>query len=211
MAVWVLVWVMAEVGVPVLMVHGIWDRGSIFSRLRRPFEAAGRRVVAPDLTPCDARHGLRPLAEQLETVVAREFSAGERIDLVGFSMGGIVARLWLQELGGVARVRRLVTVASPHHGTRSAHLYWGGGARDMRPGSALLRELNDGVRVLAGVPWLSIYTRLDLMILPPCSSRPPGELPLSEVRVNACPIHALMPYWPSTHRWVGEFLEESSQ
>ncbi len=37
-------------------------------------------------------------------------------------MGGVVSRYYLQRLGGLARVRRFVTISSPHHGTVTAYL-----------------------------------------------------------------------------------------
>ena len=90
--------------------------------------------------------------------------------MVAFSMGGLVARHYLQMLGGAARCDQLLTISSPHQGTQSAWLYPSKGARDMRPGSLFLRRLQATEEVLKGIQLVSYHTPLDLMILPATSS-----------------------------------------
>ena len=69
------------------------------------------------------------------------------------------------------RVKRLVTISAPHHGTWLAFLHGGAGGVQMRPGSAFLRELNEDRAWLARVQVTTFWTPLDLMILPAWSSR----------------------------------------
>jgi triacylglycerol lipase len=156
---------------PVVLVHGIDDTRAIFSRLQPHLERSGLAVHSLDLVPSDGQAGLAELAGQLDTYVRKTFPAGEAIDLVGFSMGGLVSRYYIQRRGGRDRVRKFVTIGTPHNGTWTAYLRSNPGARDMRPGSAFLADLNGDIRVLELVSLVSIWTPFDLMIMPATSSR----------------------------------------
>jgi triacylglycerol lipase len=190
---------------PVLLVHGIWKSGASFSRMARHLRDRGFEVHTIDLVPSDGHAPLEVLAEQVARHVASTLPADAPLDLVGFSMGGIVSRYYLQRLGGLLRVRRFVTVSSPHHGTLTAHLQNRAGASQMRPGSAFLRDLNADVARLDGPDGLdvtSIWTPFDLMILPAESSR----LPVGREVLVAAPLHALMLHDPRALRAVTEAL-----
>ncbi len=117
-------------------------------------------------------------------------------------MGGVVSRYYVQRLGGVERVRRLVTVSSPHHGTAMAYLMGRPGVVQMRPGSALLADLNGDLAALEHVDLTSIWSPLDLMIVPPNSSR----LPVGREVLVAAPLHALMIRDPRALHAVAEAL-----
>jgi triacylglycerol lipase len=186
----------------VLLVHGIWKSGRAFQRLTRHLEGLGFVVHTIDLVPNDGSAPLEQLAEQVAQLVAERIPAGAPLDLVGFSMGGVVCRYYLQRLGGLSRVRRFVTVSSPHHGTATAYLRGLPGTAQMRPDSAWLRELNRDVATLEAIDVTSIWTPLDLMILPPQSSR----LPVGREVLVAAPIHALMLHDPRSLRAVAEAL-----
>lgn len=163
--------------VPVLLVHGIDDTGAIFHKMVPALTAAGRqRVDTIDLAPNNGDVSLRELAAQVGRRIEaiRRETRAERVDLVGFSLGGMVSRYYVQKLGGTRTVRRFVTISSPHSGTLAAYFRWNPGAADMRPGSAFLSELDASVEALRQVEMTSIWTPLDTMILPSWSSRLPG-------------------------------------
>jgi len=156
---------------PVVLVHGIYDTVAIFRRMKPYLERHRFPVQAIPLIPNDGRAPLDELAGQLDAQVRAAFGAGETIHLVGFSMGGLVSRYYVQRLGGIQRVGKFITIGTPHRGTRTAFLHSGMGARNMRPGSAFLQDLNRDVEMLERVSFASIWTPLDLMILPASSSR----------------------------------------
>ena len=185
-----------------LLVHGIWKTGAAFRSMSRYLVKRGFTVHTIDLVPNDGRATIPALAEQVASFIERTLPAGEPLDLVGFSMGGVVSRYYLQRLGGAARVRRFVTISSPHHGTLTAYLRRLPGVVQMRPNSALLRELNEDLDSFGGVEVTSIWTPLDLMIMPPHSSR----LPLGREVLVAAPLHALMLHDPRSLRAVAEAL-----
>ncbi|MES2693800.1 MAG: alpha/beta fold hydrolase [Verrucomicrobiota bacterium] len=158
----------------VVLVHGFLDGPRIMSRLARHLSAAGHTCLAPSLRPRDARTGLPALAQQLAQSIAASFSPGTRFALVGYSMGALISRYYLQELGGHRHVDAFFSIAGPHHGTVVAHLYPGLGARDMRPKSALLQRLEQSAPTIAALPTTCYWTPLDTMILPLASARLPG-------------------------------------
>ncbi len=189
----------------VVLVHGIWDTSRVFARMSRWLEARGFRTLAVDLTPSDGTVGLEELARQLREFVERELAPGESFDLIGFSMGGLVSRYYVQRLGGVERVGRLITISTPHRGTYWAYTAGNVGSRQMQPGSKFLVELNRDMAILERVRVASIWTPLDLMIVPAGSSRL-GE----EFRVMVG-LHAWMVRSRQCWEIVGRLLGNSSQ
>ena len=64
------------------------------------------------------------------------------MDIVGHSLGGLIAPYYVQRLGGDRRVRTLVTLGTPHSGTRVAPLLDAHPlVRQMRPDSEVIEEL----------------------------------------------------------------------
>ena len=172
---------------PVLCVHGIWDTGAVFGPMRNTLLQRGwGQVHALDLTPNDGSAEIADLAEQVGAA-ARALGGGP-VDLVGFSMGALVSRYWLQKLGGRERVRRFVSISGPHRGTLTAMLSSKPGARQMRPNSELLTGLFADPDPWGRCEVHAFWTPFDLMILPAGSSALPGS---RERRFNV-PLHPLM-------------------
>jgi triacylglycerol lipase len=152
---------------PLVLVHGLWDTPRLFDRLRR--ELGGRRdpLLIPHLPHKLGATPLEALALSLGRQIESRFGPEQPVDLLGFSMGGVIARVWIQLLGGHQRTRRLITVASPQRGSWVA-LPWPrwplGGIADMKPGSALLRRLDGDLETLAPVECCSFYCPVDLMV-----------------------------------------------
>ena len=161
-------------------------------RLARGLRARGLGpVISFDLRPNDGSAPIETLARQVETQVDALCAAHScrRVDLIGFSMGALVSRYFLQRLDGKARARRFVSISGPHAGTLSAYGLPLTGARQMRPGSALLRELASDPDPFGEVEVHCVYTPWDLMIVPARSSILPGAQ-----AVHAIPV--------PLHRWM---------
>jgi triacylglycerol lipase len=139
--------------------------------MKLELERRGHPVHALDLVPNTGGVSLPELALQLESYVSAHFSEEQRLDIVGFSMGGLVSRYYMQRLGGIQRVRRFVAIGTPHRGTWTAYLWSNPGIRDMRPGSAFLEDLNRDIEQFESISFTSIWTPFDLMIVPYTSSR----------------------------------------
>lgn len=158
---------------PVLLVHGIFDTGKVFHKMLPYLQQKGCTVYDLDLEPNDGYVGLDQLAQQVADYINATFPPEQPIDLVGFSMGGVVSRYYMQRLGGIDRVQSFITISSPHHGTWIAYCNFGLGCVQMRPDSNFLQDLNRDVDILKQVNFTSIWTPYDLMIVPANSSRLP--------------------------------------
>lgn len=157
---------------PVILVHGILSDSSDMVRLARYLRSEGWEVHTPTLTPANGQVKLEVLAEQLASYI--QTTIGDRkCDLVGFSMGGLVSRYYMQRLGGIARVENFITLATPHRGTVMAKFSKRPGTVQMRPGSEFLRDLENDLDSLREVRFTSFYTPLDTVIVPSRSSELP--------------------------------------
>lgn len=162
----------AESGVPVLLVHGLADREWVVSSLQRGLGGCGAGPLVPvtynGLSP-DIRAAARVLGEQVELTVGR--CAGRPVVLIGYSLGGLVARYYVQRLDGHAHVPLVVTLATPHSGTATALL---------APPHPLLRQLRPGSEVLTELAapaaacrsrFVAFYSDLDEAVVPAARGR----------------------------------------
>jgi triacylglycerol lipase len=156
---------------PVILVHGIFDTGNVFDALGQYLAVRGYEAWSLDLAPSDGRDGLEALASQLAEFRNSSYLAGRRVNLVGFSMGGLVSRYFLQRLGGHTLIDTFVSISSPHYGTRLGQSALNRGIAQMAPGSPFLVDLNRDFEALRPLRITSIYTSRDLVIFPYTSSR----------------------------------------
>ncbi|WP_236789894.1 triacylglycerol lipase [Amycolatopsis sp. GM8] len=137
-------WVMThQARRPLVMLPGLADNTSIFTQLKAALDArdAGP-VVSFSYSPLvgKVQTAAARLANQIEQLCV--ISGGGQVDLVGHSLGGLIARYYIQRLGGSARVGTAVTIGTPHCGTLAARLPSPLPlVRQLRPGSDLLAEL----------------------------------------------------------------------
>jgi triacylglycerol lipase len=158
-------------GTPILMVHGMADNRSIFTVLRRNLQRRGfHRVLSLNYSvrTGDVREAAERLSAHVEGICAD--TGFERIHVIGHSMGGLIARYYVQCLGGDERVHTLVTLGSPHSGTATAYLVPHRLGRQLRPGSDVVTEL------AAPAPdcrtrFLAVWSDLDQMIVPKANAR----------------------------------------
>ena len=154
----------------VVLVHGFMESGSNFRTLRQRLAQRGVQCLVPKLHPCDGRGGLEVLAAHLKQDIDAAYGPQQPISIVGYSMGGLVSRYYLQNLGGAARCEKLITISTPHHGTDSAWYYPTKGSAQMRPGSRFLTDLEQTQSNLGKMPVFSYRTFRDMVIVPPDSS-----------------------------------------
>ena len=181
---------------PVLLVPGYGGAAAGMDKLAIRLRAAGRQVSVLSL-PGEGTGDLNAQADALD-IAARQAMAGgaQSVDVVGYSAGGVVARIWVRDHGGAARVRRVVTLGSPHHGTDLAVV--AGllapascplACQELEPGSDLITGLNRGDETPAGPEWVSIWTNKDLVVSPPDSARLVGARNVVLQRI--CPGRAV--------------------
>ena len=159
---------MAE-ATPLVLIHGLWDTPKVFRTLLRDLNHRRDPLLLPHLPHGLGSKPLLDLAQRLDEAIRSAFGADQPIDLLGFSMGGLIARSWIQLLGGASRTRRFISVASPQQGTLTAVPWpglWLAGIADMKPGSALLRRLNADLEPLRRLDCCSFYSPSDLTVFP---------------------------------------------
>ncbi|MEV6622679.1 lipase [Amycolatopsis sp. NPDC051106] len=177
---------------PVLLVPGYGGgQGALNELAGRIRQATGRGTevltLAGDGTG-DLVEQAAVLAEAVENAYAR---GAPSVDVIGYSAGGVVARLWVSRDGGDHQARRVITLGAPMHGTGLAAA---GGALvpggcpaacvQLAPGSTLMQELAKEP-IPATLPWLSVWTERDETVTPPESARLDGAVNVALQQV--CP------------------------
>lgn len=158
---------------PVLLIPGFYSEITTFYKFYQFLTKLGRSVYIPNLTPNTGQLALENLAKQLDNFIKKNFKNQQKLDIVGFSMGGIISRYYIQKLGGIKQTQRFVTISSPHYGTWTSYLCNRPACQQLQPESKFLKELNSEVYDLKKIQITSIYTPFDLIILPYTSSRLP--------------------------------------
>jgi pimeloyl-ACP methyl ester carboxylesterase len=146
-----------------VFVHGYLGNRSTFLPMSAYLRAHGmRNILAFDYS---ARDSVERAAIDLKEFLKRRVRGG-RVNLVCHSMGGLIARYFLQELGGARRVDHCITIGTPHRGTYNAYWLPNSVGRSLRPESALLARLEKTRSNAASVKFLSITGGTDNIVLP---------------------------------------------
>jgi pimeloyl-ACP methyl ester carboxylesterase len=158
-------------GTPILLLHGMVDNRSIFTLLRRNLRRRGfGRVVTMNyrIWTTDVRTAARQLGETIESIC--EQTGYERIHVIGHSLGGLIARYYVQRLGGDARVHTVVTLGTPHRGTHVARAVPTGVCRQMCPDSDVMTELEESAPDCE-TRFVAFWSDIDALISPKQSAR----------------------------------------
>lgn len=159
----------------VLLLHGFFQTRNVWEVMEDRLRYDGFGVFSFDLGGLFARFNTeRPqqlaehIAEKLERICAR--TGLRSFHILGHSKGGLIAREYVQHFGGSSRVKSLITLGTPHHGTPTAAIgVWLMGAGvlsrspyDLLPNSAFVRRLREDP-FPGAVPLVSVYSRHDLV------------------------------------------------
>lgn len=189
---------------PVILVPGYGGSQVSLTRLAQVLTAQGRAATVLTL-PEGGTGDLLKQADALDAAVRAAVDGGApSVDVVGYSAGGVVTRLWVDRHDGATLARRIVTLGSPLHGARIA----GVGAalapgscppacRQLAPGSDVLDDIDGAIP--DDLPWLSVWTADDETVQPPDSARLDGAV---NVQIqNVCPgariSHGALPTDPA--------------
>ena len=159
--------------IPVLLVHGYGCNSGYWSYLVPRLDAKRISHAGIDLEPVGG--AIDDYVPALERAVQELCAAtgAPQVAIVAHSMGGLVARAWMRAHGS-ARVVRLITLGTPHHGTALANFGPGANAVQMRRSKG---AASDWLRALAGSEdaarralVTSIFSHHDNIVSPQTSS-----------------------------------------
>lgn len=163
----------------VVLVHGIFASAGVWRPMKRTLvERTGAKVASFTHAP---GVGIDRIARSLAKLVAR-IPSRCRIHLVGHSLGGLVARWYVQEHGGHERVTQTISLGSPFGGTARAHPFPFLVGRELGRASPLLARLRArahehevahtsivGHKDIIVVPVESaVFPRGEVVVLPQC-------------------------------------------
>jgi triacylglycerol esterase/lipase EstA (alpha/beta hydrolase family) len=161
---------------PVVVVNGTFGPAFFYEPLAKRLRHDDHEAFIFELTnlgTSDIADTARDLAAFVDDVRAR--TGAGKVDLVGHSQGGLVARQYVKYLGGDSTVDSLVSLGAPHYGTAVANLagFFGGGdclgivaCQQMAVGSEFVNALNDGDDTIGSVRYTNLYTSLDELVRP---------------------------------------------
>ncbi|MGB3442619.1 MAG: alpha/beta fold hydrolase [Actinophytocola sp.] len=185
---------------PVVIVNGTFGPAFFYEPLAARLRADGNDAHIFELTNLgtgDIAATARDLARFVDGV--RAATGAAKVDLVGHSQGGLVARHYVKYLGGEATVDSLVSLGAPHYGTAVANIadFFGAGnclgivaCQQMAVGSDFVNELNAGDDTIGSVRYTNLYTALDELV------RPVANASLRDGATNVliqsqCPVRAV--------------------
>lgn len=189
---------------PTILVPGFSDDAECLRTLERFLQREGIPAYTLSPQPSDGRVGIEVLAERLAGMIGKRLPDATPLNLVGFSMGGLICRSYLQQMGGSEHTERLITIATPHQGTWTAYMYNRPACRQMRPGSRFLAELNHDLSPLQAINFTSIWTPFDLTVVPAISS----YLPVGEMAPLLSPFHRTLVIDPRILHAVARYLRK---
>ncbi|MCJ7859111.1 esterase/lipase family protein [Corynebacterium kalidii] len=173
---------------PVVLLHGTISSKNAWQNLVVSLREKGWVVFAPDYGvhgTQDVVTSARDVAAYLDQVLAA--TGAEKLDIVGHSQGGLIARYWINEMDGADKVHHLVSLSSPHHGTTVRGLLasvitasettvrvaeavvsrmMGPAGMQQVVGSPLIETMTSGRETRPGIRYSCLATRNDTTVVP---------------------------------------------
>ena len=154
---------------PIILIHGLWNTADIFSSITSKLDEFGIEYFSPTLKHSYGMTSIVELTNLLNDLILEKYGYEKELDILGFSMGGIIGRYWIKKLNGYKRTKRFITIGSPHKGTLISQLvpkYPFTGIAEMKINSLLLRDLSGYDDLLSEINCISFFTYWDLMVFP---------------------------------------------
>lgn len=159
----------------VLLLHGFFQTRNIWEVMEDRLRHDGYAVMSFNVGGLFYRFNTHPVDHVAQLVADKVESLTRKhgfshIHIIGHSKGGLVGRRYIQHYGGEKRVKSLITLGTPHHGTWTALLATipfsvvglGGSVSELLPSSATIRNLTRE-SFPDDIPLTSIYSRADLV------------------------------------------------
>lgn len=186
----------------VVLVHGFFCNRGFWNPWLRQLRARGVPFIAVNLEPVFG--SIERYADGIESAVARmEAATGRPVVVVGHSMGGLAIRVWLARFNADARVRHVVTIGSPHHGTWLARFGYTVNGRQMRHRGTWMTDLASREPAERYVNFTCYYGNCDNIVFPSSAAMLTGA---DNVHVPAV-AHVQMAFSPVVFAGVLRWLE----
>jgi triacylglycerol lipase len=200
----------------VVLVHGFMCNRGFWNPWMKELRAKGVPFVAVNLEP--AFGSIDHYPDVIEAAVVRLASVtGMPVVLVGHSMGGLAIRAWRARFAEQARLRRIITIGSPHRGTWLARWSYAANGRQMRLASPWLTQLAASEPPSHSAVFTCFFGRCDNVVYPATSATLPGAdnrhvQATAHVELAFCPpvFNELM-HWLGREAPSGATLENSSR
>ena len=188
---------------PLILVHGIHDSPGVWLYLTHRLEKKGRRVTI---------FGYNSLFSSPESILARfddhvhmveAAFPGKKPVFVGHSLGGLFVRKWLAREGNAERIGGLITLGTPHRGSKVAAVFSFGLGKHIAPRSAFIHEIIATEGQVLNFPCVSLVSPADEAVQPASSLVPPAGW---KMRLTPAVSHFGMRVCPRTAKVLEEEL-----
>ena len=205
----------------VVLLHGFFQTRNVWEVMEDRLRHDGFSVLSFNLSGLLWKFNTQPvdrtarmMASKIEGLASQYGFA--KVHVVGHSKGGLIARRYVQHYGGDRRVKSLITLGTPHHGTPTAAVGFAllglaalaTSARDLLPGSGVVRAIGRD-SFPPHIPMTSIFSREDL-VCPFWASRlrprPGEETHMENVEVRGMG-HSQLTWDAGVYRIVRERLQ----
>jgi triacylglycerol esterase/lipase EstA (alpha/beta hydrolase family) len=194
---------------PIIFVHGYGGNSANMAWMQLMLKRRGwDNVYAVSYTPptIKAEKLAQQVTRHVEHILA--MTGAEKAIVIGHSMGGVLIRYALLHLGLKGKVEKVISLGSPHQGTRIASLFMAkGAAAQMRHQSNFIQTLERHPHTPGGAQFYSIYSNFDNFILPSNAAMLEGNCKNIHIPYLG---HTAMLYSPAVLRQVEQCLDEGS-
>ncbi len=164
-------------GLPVLLIHGYGCNSGYWSSVSRLLKKQNITHSAIDCEPVLA--GIDDYAALIDHAITTlcQHTGQSQVIILGHSMGGLSARAYMRRYGE-EKIARVITLGTPHHGSKLAAAAWGLNAQQMRwteheQASNWIKTLSAAESPATRARIVSIYSRHDNIVFPQQSSHLP--------------------------------------
>jgi triacylglycerol lipase len=193
----------------VVFVHGFVCNRGLWNPWMRELRLRKTPFIAVNLEPLFG--SIDHYARIVETAVAcLEAATGESVTLVGHSMGGLAIRAWLRQFDADARVHRVITIGSPHHGTWLARYGHTINGKEMRQRSPWLTELAGAEPAARATKFTCFYGHCDNIVFPAASGTLPGAHNLHVAGTAHVQMAFQAVVFNEVWRWLSAPLDKSA-
>lgn len=152
---------------PVVLIHGYFHNLSGYFVLSQKLKKRGWTHIYP-INLNTYTWSIEEMAREVKKVVEGiiKNTRHKKVDIIGHSLGGLVGRYYVQNLGGYKNVNNLIALATPNWGTQLAIFGIGPSAKQMRPQANFIDRLNTDINNLRKINFASIWSPFDALIIP---------------------------------------------